>query len=202
MLDAFRQNAIGEFWQAIDTVKWHYDPKARASVLTISGSGTLNWANERNGERGYALPGGGFNPPDRRARSQDENRDVPYYTKPSFNCHVTTVRLPTATQAKQWSSKPSFDTRIFGRNYYRAWELRDGSIRMIRGSRIDQPEIDTATAQRDNARIADLDNSMGWISYNPARQKTGVGNGEKVPATFDLDWTAADVPCLSGARVK
>lgn len=202
LLDAFRQNAIGDFWQAIDTVKWHYDTKAAASILTISGSGTLNWDDNGNGERGYALPGGGFSPPDRRARSQDENRDLPYYTESEFTCHVTTVRLPTSTYARQWSSKPSFNTRMFGRNYYRAWELRDNSIRMIRGSRIEQPEIDSATAQRDNARIAEFDNSMGWISYKPAGQKMDVGSGEKVPATFEVDWTASDVPCLSGARIN
>ena len=200
LLDAFRQNAIGDFWQAIDTVKWHYDPKARASILTISGSGTMKWEKDGDGERSLSLPGGGFNPPDRRARAQDENRDLPYYTKPEYTCHVTTVRLPTSTQAKQWSSKPSFNTHIFGRNYYRAWDLRDGSIRMVRGSRIEQPEIDSATAQRDNARIAKFDNSMGWISYDPAGQKMGVGNGERVPATYDFDWTSTDVPCAPSAK--
>ena len=200
LLDAFRQNAIGDFWQAIDTVKWHYDPKARASILTISGSGTMKWEKDGDGERSLSLPGGGFNPPDRRARAQDENRDLPYYTKPEYTCHVTTVRLPTTTQAKQWSSKPSFNTHIFGRNYYRAWDLQDGSIRMVRGSRIEQPEIDSATAQRDNARIAKFDNSMGWISYDPAGQKMGVGNGERVPATYDFDWTSTDVPCAPSAK--
>jgi hypothetical protein len=125
---------------------------------------------------------------------------VPFYTKPEYGCNVTTVRLPSSTQARQWSSKPSFDQRIFGRNYYRAWELRDGSIRMVRGSRIEQPEIDAATARRDNARIAAFDNSMGWISYSPSRQKASVGRGETVPATYDFDWTAADVPCLPAAQ--
>jgi hypothetical protein len=199
MLDAFRQNAIGDVWQAIDDVQWRYDQKAGASILTISGTGTVSWDDDGDGKRSLALPGGGFSPPERRVRTPDQNRDAPFYTKPEYTCHVTTVRLPSATQARQWSSKPSFDTRLFGRHYYRAWEIRDGSIRMVRGSRIEQPEIDAAAAQRDNGRIAAFDNSMGWISYNPAGQEASVGGGETVPATYDFDWTANAVPCASPA---
>ncbi|WP_231621740.1 DUF3857 domain-containing protein [Sphingomonas sp. 37zxx] len=202
LLEAFRQNAIGEVWQAIDDVQWRYDQKAGASILTISGTGTVNWDDDGDGAKSLALPGGGFSPPERRVRAPDQNRDAPFYTQPEYTCHVTTVRLPSSTEPKRWSSKPSFDTRLFGRNYHRAWELRDGAIRMIRGSRIEQPEIDAATALRDNARIAAFDNSMGWISYNPSDKKASVGSGETVPATFDLDWTAGNVPCASPAEIQ
>lgn len=198
--EAFRQRAIGDVWQTIDDVQWRYDQKAGASILTISGTGTADWDDDGGGARSMSLPGGGFNPPERRVRAKDQNQDVPFYTKPAYNCYVTTVRLPTSTQPKQWSSKASFDTHIFGRNYYRAWELRDGAIRMVRGSRIEQPEIDAATAQRDNGRIASFDNSMGWISYRPSGQRAAVGNGERVPATYDFDWTASEVPCASPAK--
>jgi transglutaminase-like putative cysteine protease len=200
MLDAFRHRAIGDVWQAIDDVQWHYDQKAGASILTINGTGTVNWDDDGDGARSLALPGGGFNPPERRVRATDQNQNLPFYTKPEYVCHVTTVRLPSSTQARQWSSKASFDTRLFGRNYYRAWELRDGSIRMVRGSRIEQPEIDAAAAQRDNGRIAAFDNSMGWIFYNPSSQRASVGSGERVPATYDFDWTASEVPCVSPAK--
>ena len=200
LLDAFRQNAIGDFFQAIDDVQWHYDQKAGASILTITGTGTMDWQDDGDGAKSLALPGGGFNPPERRVRASDQSQDAPFYTKPEYTCHVTTVRVPSSTQARQWSSKPSFDQRMFGQNYHRAWEMRDGAIRMIRGSRVEQPEIDAATAKRDNARIAAFDNSMGWISYNPSGQKSSVGNGEKVPATYDFDWTASEVPCVSPAQ--
>jgi hypothetical protein len=202
LLNVFRQRAIGDVWQAIDDVQWRYDQKAGASILTISGAGTVKWDDDGDGAKSMALPGGGFNPPERRVRAPDQNRDAPFYSKPEYTCYVTTVRLPSSTQARQWSSKPSFDTRLFGRNYYRAWELRDGSIRMVRASRIEQPEIDAAAAQRDNARIAAFDNSMGWISYNPSGHKASVGSGEKVPATYDFDWTASKVPCASPAQTN
>lgn len=197
ILEAFRQNAVGDTWQKIDDVQWHYDQKAGASILTVSGTGTVNWEDDGNGAKSLALPGGGFNPPERRVRTAGLGQDYPYYTKPEYSCHVTTVRLPTSTQARQWSSKPSFDTRIFGRHYHRQWELRDGTIRMVRGSQIEQTEIDASFAQRENGRIGAFDNSMGYIFFNPSNQKAAVGNGEKVPATFDYDWTANDVPCIS-----
>lgn len=196
MLDAFRQHAIGETFQQIDDVQWHYDKKAGASILTVSGTGTVNWENDDNGAKSLALPGGGFNPPERRIRAAGSGQGVPFYAKPEYSCNVTTIRLPTSTQAKQWSSKPSFDTLIFGRHYHRAWELRDGTIRMIRGSRVDQPEIDESIAERDNGRISSFDNSMGYIFFSPNSRTSAVGNGERVPATFDYDWTSEVVPCL------
>ena len=202
LLEGYRQQAIGNVWQAIDDVRWHYDQKAGASILTISGTGTVNWKDDGDGEKSLALPGGGFAPPARRVRSPDLNPDTPFYTKPEYTCHVTTLRLPSSTLPRQWSSKPSVDTRMFGREYYRAWELREGAIRMIRGSRIEQPEIDAAAAERDNGRIAAFDNSMGWISYKPNGQKGSVGSGEKVPATYDFDWTASNVPCTAPTKAK
>jgi len=196
LLDLYRQRATGEVWQAIDDVQWRYDERAGASILTISGTGKVNWDDDGGGARSLALPGGGFSPPDRRGRASDQNQDAPFYTKPEYACFVTTVRIPSSTQAGQWTSKPSFDQHFFGLNYHRAWELRDGSIRMVRGERVEQPEIDATIVQRDNARIGEFDNSMGWISYNGHDQHDSIGNGVKVPATYDFDWTANKVPCV------
>jgi hypothetical protein len=199
LLAAFRQNAIGDTFQAIDDVQWHYDEQAGASILKVSGTGTIDWQDDGGGAKSLALPGGGFNPPDRRVRAADQNPDVPFYQKPDFECYVTTIRLPQSTQPRQWTSKPSFVQHLFGRTYYRAWELRDGSVRMIRTSRVEQPEIDAATARRDNARVPGFDNSMGWISYDPAERNGSVGRGEHVPTTDEVNWASADAPCLPPA---
>lgn len=200
LLEAFRQRATGETWQTVDDVQWRYDESAEASILTISGVGTVGWEDDGGGAKSLALAGGGFSPPERRFRAGGQNKDVPFYTAPEYDCHVTTVRLPASTQPRQWSSKASYDTQLFGRNYHRAWELRDGAIRMVRGSRVEQPEIDAATAQRDNARIAAFDNSIGWISYTPNGRKAEVGDGATVPATYDFDWTAKDVSCVAQTK--
>jgi len=195
LLASFRQHAIGDTFQTIDDVQWHYDEKAGASILKISGTGTIDWQSD-GGAKSLALPGGGFSPPDRRVRAADQDAEVPFYQKPDFDCSVTTIRLPASTQPKQWTSTPSYIQHLFGRTYYRAWELRDGSVRMVRASRVEQPEISAANARRDNARVASFDNSMGWLSYDPAGRRTSVGNGEHVPAADEVDWAGNSTACL------
>ncbi len=197
ILAIYRQRETGEVFQEIDDVQWRYDQTAGASILTIVGTGKVNWEDDGGGARSLALPGGGFNPPERRARASDHDQDAPFYTTPHYSCHVTTVRIPSSTRAVDWTSKPSFDQHFFGGAYHRAWELRDGSIRMVRGNRVEEPEITAKVAERDNARIGAFDNSMGYIFYNPQGGPGSVGKGEKVPATYDFDWTANDVPCVS-----
>ncbi len=196
LLGALQQKMVGDTWQTIDDVKWRYDVKAQASVLTISGTGTIDWDDDGGGAKSLTLPGGGFSPPERRVRPAEQNQELPYYNEPEYDCSVTTVRLPQSTKADQWSHNTRFLTQIFGRTYYRTFELRDGAMRMIRGSRVEQQEIDATSAKRDNGRIAAFDNSMASISYDPAGKRSAKAD-PSVPATYELDWTADNVPCLS-----
>jgi transglutaminase-like putative cysteine protease len=202
LLGALRQNIVGNTWQTVDEAKWHYDQKARASILTIIGTWEVDWDNDGGGARTLALPGGGFNPPEKRIRPPEQNQDLPFYNKPEFDCRVTTVRFPSTTKAANWTFKSGFDTHIFGKNYYRAFDVRDGSIRMIRGLRVDSQEIEAARARRDNGRIEAFDNSKGWIFYNPLGGGSPSAARKVVPATYDIDWTADNVPCLSSAAVS
>jgi transglutaminase-like putative cysteine protease len=202
LLGALRQNIVGNTWQTVDEAKWHYDQKARASILTIIGTWEVDWDNDGGGARSLALPGGGFNPPEKRIRPPEQNQDLPFYNKPEFDCRVTTVRFPSTTKAANWTFKSGFDTHIFGKNYYRAFDVRDGSIRMIRGLRVDSQEIEAARARRDNGRIEAFDNSKGWIFYNPLGGASPSAARKVVPATYDIDWTADNVPCLSSAAVS
>ncbi len=197
LLGAFRQNAIGNTWQTIEDVQWRYDIKAQASILTIIGTGAVDWDDDGDGMRSLALPGGGFNPPEKRIRAAEQDQALPFYNRPDFNCYVTTVRLPSTTRAEQWSHKDDIDNRMFGRAYYRAFDIYDGSLRMVRGSRIEQKEIEAVKAQRDNGRIPLFDNSMGWISYNPGGKNIRTEAGKRVPAAHEIDWTADNVPCLA-----
>jgi hypothetical protein len=202
LLNGMRQQLIGDTWQVIDDVKWRFDQKTQASVLTVTGTGAIDWDDDGDGAKSLALPGGGFNPPSKRIRAAGQDQKLPYYNEPEFSCYVTTVRLPLDTPAKKWSFARSYDARIFGRNYYRAFDLRDGSIRMVRGSRIEQQEINAESARLDNDRIAAFDNSKGSIYYNPNRAQPASLSGRLVPATYDIDWIADSAPCLSGANEK
>ena len=73
---------------------------------------------------------------------------------------------------------------------------------MIRGLRVDKQEIDAAAARRDNGRIAAFDNSKGWIFYDPLSGASPSPARKMVPATYDIDWTAGDIPCLSSAAIN
>ena len=199
LLSGMRQQLIGEGWNSVEDVTWRYDIKAQASLLTIKGVRTIEWDDDGGGKRSISLPGGGFSPPPRRLRAAEQDQKAPYGNDPDFTCHVTTVRLPTTTQPRNWTYNTSYDTQLFGRNYHRAFELRDGAIRMIRGSRIEQREIAAAAALRDNGRIEAFDNSMAWIYYNPFGDKFATPVQANVPATYEIDWTAENVPCLGTA---
>lgn len=201
LLTGMRQQIVGSTWQTVDEVKLHYDQKAGASVLTVVGSWEVDWEKD-GGARSLALPGGGFNPPEKRIRPSDQDQNLPFYNKPEFGCSVTTVRLPSTTSAANWTYKSGFDTQIFGQNYYRAFDVRDGSIRMIRGFRVDSVEIDAASARQDNGRIAAFDNSKAWIFYEPLGKVAPSPARKVVPATYDIDWTADQVPCLSPAAIS
>lgn len=199
LLSAFRQNAIGDTWQTIEDVQWRYDVKSQASILTVVGTGAIAWDDDGDGVRSLSLPGGGFNPPEKRIRATEQDQALPFYNKPDFSCYVTTVRLPSTTRAEQWSHKDDINNRMFGRAYYRAFDIYDGSLRMVRGSRIEQKEIDAVKAQRDNGRIALFDNSMAWITYNPNGKNADTQASKRVPTTTEIDWTADNAPCLASS---
>lgn len=200
LLAAFRQNFTGSTWQTIDAVKWRYDEKAQASILTVSGTWNLDWEKDGGEARSLALPGGGFIPPDKRRRPADQDQEVPYYNDPVYSCMVATLHVPTTTKLDYWSTKAGFDARIFGENYYRLFERRAGSIRMIRGFRTERLELDPATATKDNDRIGAFDNSKAYTFYDPTSRVPLGALGKRVPSTDEIDWTADDVPCLaSGA---
>lgn len=202
LLTGLRQQIVGATWQTVDDVKWRYDVKAQASILTISGTWKVDWEDDGKGAKSLALPGGGFSPPDRRARSPDQDKTLPYYNESSFDCSVTTLRFPATTKAVNWSSKAGYDTHMFGKNYYRAFDVREDSIRMIRGFRVERQEIEAAVAQKDNDRIAGFDNSRGYVFYDPADTTPLKPSLNRVPATYDIDWTADNVPCLSRAAQR
>ncbi len=198
LIDAFRQELIGETWQTIDDVTYRYDVPSRASVLSISGTWTIDWDDDGDGKRSLSLPGGGFSPPERRLRAAEQDQDVPFYKAPDYDCNVTTVRVPSTTTLANWSVNSAYDTEYFGGRYHRAFEKRDGTIRMIRGFRVQRPEISAAAARADNSRVGQFDNSMAWIYYDGKNIDSAISKGVRVPAVNEIDWTTEDPACLPG----
>ena len=197
LVSAMRQELIGDStWDSIEDVEWRYDIEARASILSITGMGKIDWDDDGAGRRSLSLPGGGFSPPERRLRPNEQDQDAPFAVSPDFDCRVTTVRLPETSNQVGWTYNSAFNQKMFGARYYRTFERRDGEIRMIRGLRSEQSEIDARAAREDNERIADFDNSMAWIHYYPELVRTVPQPNRPVPATYEIDWSSHNVPCL------
>lgn len=202
LVEGLREKLAGSAsWTTIETVTYRFDENERAGVLQIVGTAPVDWEDDGDGERSLSLPGGGFSPPSRRQRAATPPSDAPFWDAPDFSCHVTTVRLPKDTRPEDWSHNSVFDTLIYGRLYYRAFEKRGDTIRMIRGSRTEQPEIDVQQAERDNARVAKFDNSKANIYYRPGRPAAAQSGAAQstaaeVPATFEGDWLRQADACL------
>lgn len=197
LLQALRNSLTGGTqWNSIDSVHYRYDVGEGASVLEIDGTGPVDWDKADAPKVSLILPGGGVYPPDRHQRAADQDQQAPFYHAPNFSCHVTTVRLPTDSKPGNWSYNTTYDTTYYGTHYYRAFDLRDGSLRMISGTRTEQREISAAEAARDNARLSTFDNSMAVLSYDPAANGPAKPAAVKVPATDEGDWLHSSDACM------
>lgn len=198
-IETAMRNALtgGTEWDEVDSVDYSYDRDARASILTIVGTGPVDWDDDGDGAFSLILPGGGFSPPGRRQRASNQDQAAPFYNAPTYSCYATTLRLPEGTKMENWGFNSVFDTMMYGRLYYRMMERRaDGTIRMVRGARVEDQEIDPDRARKDNARLSDFDNSMANITYDPNRTMEPWGKLSAVPATYEIDWTSTAAPCL------
>lgn len=197
LLQAFRSNLSGDSsFTSVESVEYRFDAAERASIFEIVGTGPVDWDLDDDGTRSLSLPGGGFYPPSRRQRQADQDQKAPFYDEPVFNCHVTTLRVPAETQLESWGFNSTIDLQLFGHLFYRAFDRRDGSLRMIRGSRTEQLEIDRARAARDNGRLARFDNSMANITYYPEESFPIESPQAPVPATYERDWVQSSQACL------
>jgi hypothetical protein len=185
-------------WDRIDKVTYRFDRATQAAILSITGTGPVDWESEGETGRYFRLPGGGFNAPQRRQRSEGSADAIPFYQAPDYSCYVTSMRLPADTKPEAWSFNTVFDVMLYGKTFYRMMELRDAerSLRLVRGSRVEQMEIPPEKAERDNKRLADFDNSMALILHLPDNtEQRWTGDGP-IPAVSEFDWTGASPPCL------
>lgn len=184
-------------WVEVESVSYRFDRETLASILTVKGRARTDWQEDGEGSYSLTLPGGGFSPPNRKQRSKDQDVDAPYFSAPSYSCHVTTVRLPDDTLLKNWGHNSVFDTKIYGRLYYRMMDrFSDRTIRMVRGSRTEEIEIVPVVAARDNERLDDFDNSKAVIDYDPTEEATPWGNRDPVALSTDPVWLSGNPPCL------
>ncbi len=107
------------------------------------------------------------------------------------------MRLPADTRLEEWSVNSWIETILFGRIFYRQMQLAsDHTLRLVRGSRVEEPEITVSAAERDNGRLARFDNSMALLTWTKDARQDHSHAQQPVPATFAFDWTSAAAPCL------
>lgn len=194
----YRSQLVGSSrWDSIESVKFRFDRATQASILTITGSGPVDWDERSDGGYVFYLPRGGFVPPARRQREQSVDDEIPFYSPPSHTCYATTVRLPADTPLENWGFNSVYGFTYFGQAYYRMMELRDDhTLRLVRGFRVLAPEISPETAVEDNERLDDFDDSKARLSYNPEGAGEAWGWLQPVTATFETDWTEPYPPCF------
>ena len=184
-------------WDTVDSVEYRYDRGTQASILTISGTGPVDWDREEDGSYSLILNGGGFSKPTRRQRPSGSEAPAPFYNGYDYSCYVTMVRVPDDTPLRNWLLSSAYDLELFGRIYYRSIEKRsDRTIRMISGTRVERAEITAAEAAKDNPRLERFDDSKAWINYNPYRSAASMGDLRTVRPVTEVDWTGTDLPCL------
>ena len=193
--DALRSELAGtEKWTTIEDVTYRFDTAAQAGMLTISGTGPLDWTENGGQRRSMTLPGGGFSPPGRLQRSADQDQTAPFAANAGFDCTVTTVRLPRDTQPEQWSHNTAFGKFMYASSYRRMFERRGMEMRMIRVRRREMEETSAERAAADNARLADFDNSMARIEYDPDDNFQSSAR-VPVPAADEVDWLTDTSAC-------
>lgn len=199
----------------VESATWRFDEPTSAMIMTVSGTGPVDWDEDYAASYSLALPGGGFSPPSRRSRPSSQDRSAPYYSEPGYSCHVTTVTYPADTRSAEWAFNSQFSQSMFGETYTRRYEKRDKSISMVRGFRTERLEIPPDEAAADNKRIDDFDNEKAIIYHRPLTETDGTrvvvrleyveddkllpaGKTGNVPVASDPVWLGASPPCLAG----
>ncbi len=181
-----------------DDTSWSYDDSTGALTLEWSGMQKLDWEGDTAEERYYVLPGAGFTPPSELKRPKEQDQSAPWAVDfPSFNCWVTTVRLPPDQERLRWTylSKP-VNRVLGGLLYFRQATVRSGIIQTVMSKRALQAELSPAEAREIEAALPDFDNEKSMMY----RERVGpdAGNTDDRRSTLEpstIDWASAAKVC-------
>lgn len=176
-----------------DKVDWRYDERHAAMVLTMKGTGKVDWdGSDADGHR-LTLIGGGFFAPAKLERPNDQDQNAAWsVTYPKFRCYATTVHLPPPTNGFHWtySSKP-VNRRLAGVIYWRLAGLQNNVVRTVESSQAFEREVPASEAAQINAEILTFDNYMSSVDESSSQPK-GVA---PLPFNDEPDWAANPAIC-------
>jgi len=191
---------IKEYWRRqmsdveAQQVGWSFDQRHSALVLSMKGTGKIDWDGDDESGRSFKLPGAGFYAPDKLQRPSDQDQSAAYSVEyPRFRCFATTVHLPPPTAKFHWTfrSKP-VDQRLRGVIYWRAAGLSGRVVRTVMSSQSYLREIPAADAKQVNAKIATFDNYMSSVDETAG---SAPAPASPLPFTTEPDWTASPAVC-------
>ena len=201
IVDALRRQ-FQQSWASVDLVDWEYDQQHGTLALKISGTLDLDWDyedSEKLGKLGHLfLPGGGFYPPDKKTRPDDQDQSAPYANRPLvFSCSATRVRLPDLGKNSWAISARTMNQNIGGVLYYRIANLENRTVQLIRSSRTIADEVSPEAAKRTNRLIDDFDNDKASVAAVVDRPEDEFQVAdERIPDFSDVDWLTNPYPCL------
>jgi transglutaminase-like putative cysteine protease len=191
---------VGSYWRRqmdwvdVDKVAWTYDARQTTLVLSLEGTGKPGWEGDEKEGRRLDIAGAGFYAPDQRRRPKEQDQNAPWATNfPRYRCYATSIRLPVARAGWQWEYYADpVDRALGGTDYWRVSGLKDGVMRTIMSSRIDQPEISADEARRTNDAIPGFNNNISRV-YEASKDDHPPAPG--APFGDKADWTGDALLC-------
>jgi hypothetical protein len=176
-----------------DKVDWRYDERHATMLLTMNGTGKVDWDGSDSEGHSLTLIGGGFYAPAKLERPKDQDQTAAWsVTYPKFRCYVTTVHLPSPGKRFHWtySSKP-VSRRLAGVIYWRVAGLENGVVRTVESSQSFEREVPASDAAQINAEIPTFDNYMSSVEESSAQAKDAA----PLPFSDEPDWAANPALC-------
>ncbi|MBL0115688.1 MAG: DUF3857 domain-containing protein [Sphingomonadales bacterium] len=204
MSTADAERALKGYWKENasfvdpETVSWRYSNKQAALVISLVGTGKLDWEVDDDGRHTLTIMGAGFYAPDSLKRPAEQDQSAPWVTDfPRFKCWATTVRLPAAKPTRIWDYQADpVDVRLGGVAYWRDASLANGTITTVMSRRVYKPEISAKEARLLNGSIETFDNNMSQVFETPSKEGK-FKNSVALPPTSEVDWVSPDAPCAS-----
>jgi hypothetical protein len=189
-------------WVDPDTVEWTYDMDKAALILTLTGTGRLEWkGSDEDGWYSY-VHGAGFYTPAMRKRPKEQDQSAPFMNEfPRFRCWGTTLRLPPSNGKWRWTlSGKRVNRTLGGVAYWRGVSIRDNVVRTVQSSRSLTPEISAQDARDANDMLPRFDNDMTRVEQSFALKADVVRSEPLLEPGDAIDWTAPDTPCQGPAK--
>lgn len=184
-------------WVDPDKVEWRYAEDEAVLILTLTGTGKLDWkGSDEDGWYSY-MHGAGFYAPNQRKRPKEQDQSAPFANEfPRFRCWATVLRLPKPSGSWHWNVAGKRVNRTLGGvAYWRGISIGDNIVRSVQSTRSLSPEISPTDVRTANDLIPGFDNDMTRVEQDYTL-KADVGRNEPLLDKGDaIDWTAADTPC-------